>query len=54
MARNGQAGQRWRWGGDYAGAGSDARARFYVTWADSRTGVYQPQLARVTVRDPLR
>jgi hypothetical protein len=47
---NGRAGQRWRWGGDYAGIGSDSMGRFLVGWSDSRSGVFQPYLARITVR----
>jgi hypothetical protein len=46
---NGSAGQRWRWGGDYAGVGSDSVGRFLVSWSDSRSGVFQPYLARITV-----
>lgn len=44
---NGQAGQRWRWGGDYSGLASDSSGRIYVTWSDTRSGVYQPRLARL-------
>jgi hypothetical protein len=45
---NGQAGQRWRWGGDYAGIGSDSLGRFYVSWSDTHSGVFQVQLVRLS------
>jgi hypothetical protein len=46
---NGQAGQRWRWGGDYSGIASDAAGQFYISWSDTRSGVFQPRLARLSV-----
>jgi hypothetical protein len=49
---NGMAGQRWRWGGDYAGIASDSVGRFLVSWCDSRSGVFQLYLARITVKSP--
>lgn len=47
--RNGQAARRWRWGGDYIGLASDSRGRFYVSWADSRTGVYQVYMRSIGI-----
>jgi hypothetical protein len=44
---NGQAGQRWRWGGDYSGIASDSVGRFYISWSDTQTGLFQPRLARL-------
>jgi hypothetical protein len=44
---NGEAGLRWPAGGDYTGLATDARGRFHLLWADSRSGVYQLRYALV-------
>lgn len=47
--RNGQAGTRWRAGGDYHGLVAAPDGRFHLLWADSRSGVYQLRFASVRV-----
>lgn len=49
-AGNGEAGRRWRWGGDYIGVAWDQENAFYAIWADGRTGVYQVWTAMVEVK----
>jgi hypothetical protein len=41
VPKNGAAGHRWRWGGDYSNLIADADGNFHVVWSDTRTGVYQ-------------
>jgi hypothetical protein len=47
---NGEAGARWKAGGDYHGLAATADGRFQLLWADSREGVYQLRTAQVQVR----
>ncbi len=49
VPRNGGAGQRWRWGGDYSGICADADGNFQVVWSDTRTGIYQVWLSKITL-----
>jgi hypothetical protein len=48
-AGNGEAGRRWRWGGDYIGVAWGADGSMRPTWADSRTGTYQIWTTRVRI-----
>jgi len=47
---NGEAGRRWRYGGDYLGAAWDSEGGFHPLWADSRTGTYQLWTARLVMK----
>jgi hypothetical protein len=46
---NGEAGRRWKAGGDYHGLAASADGRFHLLWADSREGIYQLRTAYVQV-----
>ena len=47
------AAARWGNGGDYMGLTADANGVFHPLWADSRTGTFQIQTARVEVKKPM-
>jgi hypothetical protein len=51
VPKNGGAGHRWRWGGDYGGLTADADGNFHVVWSDSRTGVYQLWRSKIVLTD---
>jgi hypothetical protein len=46
---NGEAGRRWKAGGDYHGLAAAADGRFHILWADSREGIYQLRTASIRV-----
>jgi hypothetical protein len=46
---NGEAGRRWKAGGEYHGLAATADGRFHLLWADSRDGIYQLRTASVRV-----
>jgi hypothetical protein len=46
---NGEAGARWKAGGDYHGLAAAADGRFHLLWADSREGIYQLRTAHVEI-----
>jgi hypothetical protein len=46
---NGEAGRRWKAGGDYHGLAAAADGQFHLLWADSREGIYQLRTATVRV-----
>jgi len=46
---NGEAGARWKAGGDYHGLAAAADGRFHLVWADSREGIYQLRTARIEI-----
>lgn len=48
-ARTGQAGSRFRVGGDYFGLAAAADSRFHVLWPDAREGVFTLRTATVAV-----
>jgi hypothetical protein len=52
--RTGQAGSRFRTGGDYFGLVSTADGRFHVLWPDARDGVFKLRTAAITVANPGR
>ena len=46
---NGEAGARWKAGGDYHGLAAAADGRFHLLWADSREGIYQLRTAHIEI-----
>lgn len=46
---NGEAGTRWKAGGDYHGLAAAADGQFHLLWADSREGIYQLRTAHVEI-----
>jgi len=46
---NGEAGARWKAGGDYHGLAAAADGRFHLVWADSREGIYQLRTAHIEI-----
>lgn len=48
--KNGLAGKRWSFGGDYIGVTWDTEDNFHPVWIDSRTGVYQVWTVKVEVK----
>ncbi len=51
-ARTGQAGSRFRTGGDYFGLAAGADGRFHVLWPDARQGIFELRAATVSVDTP--
>jgi hypothetical protein len=46
---NGEAGARWKAGGDYHGLAAAADGRFHLVWADSRESIYQLRTAHIEI-----